>query len=126
MRSLSIPRSSFVLCYPTLNVLLSEAVQLALIDKVPSIAAACASIVAAFGAALGGYFSYKAHGTAKYVAEIARETNDVAKKTEQNTNHLKDELVEAVSRERFAAGQKQEADDQAASALFLADNQKEK
>ncbi len=34
----------------------------------------------------------------------------ISKKTEINTNHLKDELIAAVSAERYAAGQKQEKD----------------
>ncbi len=47
-------------------------------------------------AIIAAYFSYRA----KVISE----------KTEHNTNHLKDELVAAVSAERFAAGQKQEKD----------------
>ncbi len=81
--------------------MLSEAVQLALVAKLPELAIAAASIATS-------YLSYRTH--------------KIAKKTEENTNHLKDELVAAVSKERFAAGQKQEADAQAANALFFMDD----
>jgi len=43
-------------------------------------------------------------------AYFARQAAQTSKKTEENTNHLKDELVAAVSKERYAAGQKQERD----------------
>ncbi len=78
--------------------MLSEAVQLALVARLPELAIAAASIFTS-------YLTYRTH--------------TIAKKTEENTNHLKDELVAAVGKERFAAGQKHEADMQAADALFL-------
>jgi len=41
-------------------------------------------------------------------AYFAYRAKVVAEHTEQNTNHLKDELVAAVSKERYAAGQKEQ------------------
>lgn len=75
---------------------MSEAVQLALIDKLPSLIAGVSGMFAA-------YFAYRAH-------RIAKDTNVVARKTEENTNHLKDELVAEVRKASFAAGQKQATD----------------
>jgi hypothetical protein len=43
-------------------------------------------------------------------AYFAASTKKTSERTEQNTNHLKDELVAAVSKEQFAAGRKQEKD----------------
>ncbi len=68
---------------------MTEAVQLALIKNIPGIVVAVSTIATA-------YLSYRTH--------------IVAKKTEKNTNHLKDELVEEVRKGSFAAGQKQEKD----------------
>jgi len=68
---------------------MSETVQLALIEKVPSIVIAITTIVTA-------WLTYRTHR--------------VAKQTEENTNHLKDELVQEVRQASFAAGQKQEKD----------------
>ncbi len=106
--------------------LISEAVQLALIDKVPAVAGAAASICAAFGAGMAGYFSYRAHVIVRETKVAVEQVGVLAKKTEENTNHLHDEIVKVVAAKEFAAGRKQEADDQAANALFLADNPKEK
>ena len=74
--------------------MIAQAVWIALIDKIPVIVAAGASIASA-------YLAYKTH-------TVSKETQAVAIQTEQNTNHLKDELVNEVRQAAFAAGQKQE------------------
>jgi hypothetical protein len=58
---------------------MSDPVQMALI------AAGIPAVVSIVGA----YFSYKA-------SVIAGQTRTIAEKTEQNTNHMKDELVAAI------------------------------
>lgn len=64
---------------------MTEAVQLALIDKLPAIVIAICTLATA-------YLTYRTH--------------KVAKQTEENTNHLKDELVAEVRQASFAAGEK--------------------
>jgi hypothetical protein len=73
---------------------MSEKVLLAIVGIVPGIVAAGVSAISA-------YFAYKAHMTS-----IA--TREIAERTEENTNHLKDELVAEVRSASFAAGRKQE------------------
>ncbi len=87
--------------------LLSEAVELAFIDKIPVIVAAVASIIAALGTTAAGYFTYRSHGVITETKEIALKTAEIARKTEENTNHLKDELVAEVRTAAFAAGKKE-------------------
>lgn len=72
--------------------MISEAVQLKLIDNIPQIVTGVSAIAIA-------YFTYRTH-------LISQDTNAVAKHTEQNTNHMKDELVAEVRKASFAAGQK--------------------
>jgi len=64
--------------------MLSETVQLELVKAIPQ-------DLMALGVMVGAFFSYLAHRQAK--------------KTEENTNHLKDELVAEVKKVSFAAGQ---------------------
>jgi hypothetical protein len=72
--------------------MMSEAVQLALVNNIPQIVTGVSAIAIA-------YLTYRTH-------VVAKETSVVAKQTEENTNHLKDELVAEVRKASFAAGQK--------------------
>jgi hypothetical protein len=78
--------------------MISEAVQLKLVENIPQIMVGISSIAIA-------YFTYRTH-------EVTKDTNIIAKKTEENTNHLKDELVAEVRKASFAAGQKDQSEKQ--------------
>ncbi len=89
---------------------MSDAITLALIDKIPVMVAALAST-------FSGYFAYRTHAVAKNTEAVARQTAsvashtaEVATQTEANTNGLKDQLVTEVRAAAFAAGQKHETD----------------
>lgn len=74
--------------------MISEAVQLELVKNIPQIMTGGSAIAIA-------YFTYKTH-------LVTKETKTIAEHTEQNTNHMKDELVAEVRKASFAAGQKEE------------------
>lgn len=61
---------------------------------------ACGAIPTAIVGVMSAYFSYKAAITSK-------ETKEIAKHTEQNTNHLKDELVALTAKSSHAEGVKE-------------------
>ena len=69
---------------------MSDAVQVALITSIP--------------ATLAAIFSYLASRRSADAAATARDTQVIAKKTEENTNHLKDELVELTAKSSHAEG----------------------
>lgn len=59
--------------------------------------AVCIAAIAVLSNAVTGYFAYLA-------SKQAKETLTVAKQTEQNTNHLKDELVALTRKDATAVG----------------------
>lgn len=71
---------------------MSDAVAIALIT-------ACASVPPSLVGVAAAYFSYRA-------SKIAAETKQIAQHTEENTNHLKDELVELTAKASHAEGYK--------------------
>ena len=76
--------------------MISEAVQLELVRNIPQIMTGVSAVAIA-------YFTYRTH-------LVAQNTNEVAKHTEQNTNHMKDELVAEVRKASFAAGKQEQKD----------------
>jgi hypothetical protein len=75
---------------------MSDAVTIALI-------AACGGLPAAAVGIVSAWFSYKA-------SEQSKETLTVSQHTEENTNHLKDELVALTRKDAHAEGVKEERD----------------
>ena len=73
---------------------MSDAVQIALIT---SLTTGIPSILAMF-------FSFMARKHSIDAVNVSRETQTIAQKTEQNTNHLKDELVALTAKSSHAEG----------------------
>jgi hypothetical protein len=85
---------------------MSDPVIIALISMCGTIPAAATGIVSA-------YFAYRASVTTKETKTITEATAAVAKHTEQNTNHLKDEIVALTKKASFAEGHKAATDENA-------------
>jgi len=64
-------------------------------------------VVTALGAAFATYFAYKSLAYSKKAADNSTEAIVIAKQTEQNTNHMKDELVNEVRKASHAEGVKE-------------------
>ena len=73
---------------------MSDAVQIAIIT----------SLTTGIPSLLGMWFAFLARKNSMDAANAARETQAVAKKTEENTNHMKDELVALTAKSSHAEG----------------------
>ena len=65
------------------------------------------NVVSALGASLAAYFSYRSVVHSKESAAHSKKAITIAKQTEVNTNHLKDELVAEVRKASHAEGVKE-------------------
>ena len=73
---------------------MSDAVQIAIIT----------SLTTGIPSILGMWFAFLARKNALDAANTARDTQVIARKTEENTNHLKDELVALTAKSSHAEG----------------------
>ena len=86
---------------------LTDAVQ---IEVVRGLTVVLAGLPAAAGAFFAAYFAYKASEHTRTAIDISKQTLEQSTKVEQNTNHLKDELVAEVRKASIEVGKQQEKD----------------
>lgn len=64
-------------------------------------------VVTAFSALIGAWFAFKASQHSRMALDSSQEAVQVARHTEQNTNHMKDELVALTAKASHAEGVKE-------------------
>lgn len=69
-----------------------------------AIVGVCAALPTSVAAFFSAFFSYKAAIHAQATLAVSRDTQALARHTEENTNHMKDELVALTKKSSHAEG----------------------